>query len=245
MSDFWLFLILFFGGAIAGFINMMAGGGSVLTIGAMILFGIEPTVANATNRIGVLTGTLSGAAAYKSEKFTDLKTSLLLAACAIPGAIVGAIYSIRISNEQFQRALAIVMILILISMFLPKHKKSKETKVGRFAIYPSMVAVGFYGGFIQVGVGLILMAAFRHLMSYDLLRVNMHKVFVVLIYTIPVLVVFGISGKINWVLAIALSGGNAVGSWISVKLSLRKGGKFVKYVLAVAVAVMAVKFLFF
>lgn len=245
MSDFWLFVMLFFGGAIAGFINMMAGGGSILTIGAMILFGVEPQVANATNRIGVLTGTISGATAYKTEKFTDLKTSLLLAACAIPGAVIGAFYSISISNEQFQKALAVVMILILVSMFLPKHKKEKESKITKYAIYPVMVAIGFYGGFIQVGVGLILMAAFRHLMAYDLLRVNMHKVFVVLIYTIPVLVIFGISGKINWVLAIALSAGNSIGCWVSVKLSLRKGEKFVRIVLVAVVSLMAVKFLFF
>ena len=217
----------------------------MLTVGSMILFGVEPQVANATNRIGVLTATASASAAYRSEKFTDIKTSLILAACAIPGAVTGAFYSISISNEQFRKVLAIVMILILISMFLPKKKKQKGTGFGRYAIYPAMVAVGFYGGFIQIGVGFLLMGAFRHLMSYDLLRVNMHKVFVVLLYTIPVLVLFEASGKINWILAISLSAGNFIGSWISVKLAMRKGEGVVKVVLAVAVVLMSVKFLFF
>ncbi|MCG8697299.1 MAG: sulfite exporter TauE/SafE family protein [Bacteroidales bacterium] len=244
MDEIYIAFILFFAGVAASFINMMAGGGSMITIGSMIMLGIDPQVANATNRIGVLVGTGTGAAAFKSEKFTDLKTSLLLGLCAIPGAILGAIYSINITSEQFQKVLAIVMILIIITMFIPKKKREQSGKsINKFLIYPAMVLVGIYGGFIQVGVGFLLMAALRHLMSYDLIRVNMHKVFVVLIYTIPVLVLFGLTGKINWMLAIVMSCGNALGSWISVKLSIKKGEKFVKIVLAVAIVLMAVKLL--
>jgi uncharacterized protein len=87
------------------------------------------------------------------------------------------------------------------------------------------------------------MAAFRHLMSYDLLRVNMHKTFVVLIYTIPVLIIFGISGKVNWIYALVISLGNALGSYFSVKLALKKGEKVVKIVLVIAILIMAIKFL--
>jgi uncharacterized protein len=238
-------LILFASGAFAGFINIMAGGGSALTIGIMILLGIEPVIANGTNRIGVLTGTLSGALTYKAEKFTDLKTSFLLSACAIPGAIAGSLISVRISNELFQKVLSIVMIFIMITMLLPKKKKelSVNQLKKNYLIYPVMFAIGFYGGFIQIGVGFILMAAFRHLMSYDLIRVNMHKTFVVLIYTIPVLIIFGISGKVNWIYALAISLGNALGSYFSVKLALKRGEKVIKIVLVIAILIMAVKFL--
>jgi uncharacterized membrane protein YfcA len=238
-------LILFASGALAGFINIMAGGGSVLTIGIMILLGVEPVIANGTNRIGVLTGTVSGALSYKAEKFTDLKSSLLLSACAIPGAIIGSLYSIQISNELFQKVLSVVMILIMITMLLPNNKKrlSVDQLKKNYLIYPVMFVIGFYGGFIQVGVGFILMAAFRHLMSYDLLRVNMHKTFVVLIYTIPVLIIFGFSGKINWLYALAISLGNALGSYFSVKIALKKGEKVVKIVLIIAILIMAIKFL--
>lgn len=245
MEDILHGLLLFAAGAVASFINMMAGGGSMLTIGALILIGVEPTVANGTNRIGVLAGTGSGALTYKASKFTDLRTSLILGASAIPGAILGSFYSVKISNQLFQKLLAGVMIFILITMFIPKRKKEVATEKlkNSWLIYPAMVLVGLYGGFIQVGVGFIIMAFLRHLMSYDLLRVNMHKVFIVVIYTIPVLIVFGISGKINWYYAIVMSLGNALGSYISVKLALKKGEKIVKIVLVVAIVLMAIKFL--
>lgn len=239
-------LILFAAGAVASFINMMAGGGSVLTIGTMILIGVEPVVANGTNRIGVLVGTGSGALTYKAEKFTDIKTSLILGISAIPGAIIGSIYSVQISNQVFQKILAVVMIFILITMFIPQKKmvETGEKLKKSWLIYPAMVLIGLYGGFIQVGVGFIIMAALRHLMAYDLLRVNMHKVFIVLIYTVPVLIIFGISGKINLFYAIVMSLGNALGSYISVKVALRKGEKVVKMVLIIAIVLMAAKFLF-
>lgn len=235
-------IIMFFAGMVSSFINMMAGGGSMITVGLMILLNIDPSVANGTNRIGVLVGTSTGALAYKSEKITEFKQSFLLGICAIPGAILGSIYSITISDELFKKILALVMIFILLTLFI--RKKKEVSKKQSFFIYPAMVLVGFYGGFIQIGVGFILMAFLRHLLSLDLVRTNMHKVFVVLIYTLPVLLVFGLSGNINWPVAIVMSAGNALGGWISVKLAIRKGEKFVKIILAVAIVLMAAKFLF-
>lgn len=244
MDDISGYLLLFLAGAISSFINMMAGGGSLLTIGLMIMLGIEPSVANGTNRIGVLFGTGSGALAFRTSKFSDLRQSLILAASAIPGAIIGSFYSIQLADDTFQKILALVMIGVLITMFIPKKKKPINVK-DSFWIYPAMVGIGFYGGFIQVGVGFILMAALRHLLSLDLLRTNMHKVFVVLIYTLPVLLIFGLNGKIDWFVAIVLSAGTSTGAWLSVKQAIRKGERLVRIVLAVSIVLMSVKLLFF
>lgn len=244
MNDSLFLILLFFAGAAASFINVMAGGGSVLTLGTLLLFGVEPAIANGTNRIGILFGTASGALSFKAEKFTDLKQSLLLGAFAIPGAIFGSFYSIQLDGILFQRIFALVMIFILISMFFPKQNRLIEKTRDSKLIYPAMFLVGLYGGFIQVGVGFILMFFLRHLMALDLIRTNMHKTFVVLIYTIPVLMVFGFSGKINWSYALCMSAGNSLGAWVSVKLAVRKGEKIVKLVLALAIALMTLRFLF-
>ncbi|MBN1500137.1 MAG: sulfite exporter TauE/SafE family protein [Spirochaetes bacterium] len=234
---------LFFSGMTASFVNILAGGGSLLVLGFMMLCGIEPSVANATNRIGVLIACTSGAAAYKSEKFTDLKQSFKLSFWALPGAVAGAFFSVSIGNELFEKLIALVMIFILATMFVPQKKQQeKSAEWGGIFLYPAMIAVGFYGGFIQVGVGFLIAAALRHFGNMSLMKMNMHKLFVVLIFTVPVIIVFLFSGKINWIYAAVLSCGNALGSWLTVKLALKKGEIVVKTGMVIAIVLMVIRF---
>lgn len=244
MPELFNYVVLFILSAASSFINMMSGGGSLLTIGFMIIMGVDPSVANGTNRIGVLFGAGSGAVAFKNSKISEFKQSLLFSLCAIPGAIIGSFFSVQLSDALFQRILGVIMILVLISMFIPKKKKVGIIEKSSPIIYPAMFLIGFYGGFIQVGVGFLLMAAIRHLLKADLLKTNMHKTFVVLLYTIPAIVVFGINQKIDWLLAIILSVGNALGAWISVKIAIKKGEGFIKIVMAVSVLLLALKLIF-
>ncbi len=245
MSDQIIYLIIIFIlGIIASFINVMAGGGSVLTLGGMMLMGMDASIANGTNRVGVFIGAASSTVAYRAEKISNIKKSLILGLCALPGAIIGTFFAIDISNELFKKLLSIVMIFVLITLFVPKKKdrKKRASKVREFMQYPAMVLVGLYGGFIQAGVGFLIMAALRHLTDMTLVRVNMHKAFIVLIYTVPVLIIFSLSGNINWLYASILSAGNFIGAWLSVKLSVKKGDRVVKYVLCLAIVIMVVKF---
>jgi len=238
-------LILFAVGAVAAFINVNAGGGSSLTLPALIFLGLDPTVANGTNRVAILFQSISAVQSFKQEKFFELKNSLILSALTLPGAIVGAIIAVKISNELFEKTLGVIMILIIITMLLPKKKTDKTNKdfTIDWKIVLSMLIVGFYGAFIQVGVGFLLMASFQYLMKLDLIRVNMHKVFVVLIFTIPALLIFIITDNINWYYGLTLAAGNVFGGWWGVKLSVKKGEKLIKFVLIIAIFIMALKLL--
>ena len=246
MDEIFKSLLIFTMGFASSFINIMAGGGSVLTLGIMMLFGLDAPVANGTNRIGILIAGTSGVFAYKSEKQSSFKKGLSLALCAIPGAVIGAIFAINVSNLLFQRILAIVMILIIGTLLLPKqtlNKTGHANKISRILIYPAMFCVGLYGGFIQAGVGFMIMASLRHLLNMELLKINVHKNLIVLLYTIPVLFIFGSTDNIHWNFAFFLALGNAVGAWLSVKISVNKGDKVIKIVLIVAMLIMAAKFL--
>ncbi|MBN2526467.1 MAG: sulfite exporter TauE/SafE family protein [Deltaproteobacteria bacterium] len=246
VTEIFFMMGLFVTGVVASFVNMLAGGGSMLVLGLMILFGVDPVVANATNRVGVLISTATGAAAYKSEKVTDIKQSLKLGLWTAPGGIAGAIFSVRISGDLYEKILAIVMILIVGSMFLPKRVQDNPQESGRRRwIYPAMILVGFYGGVVQVGVGILIYGVLRHLGNMSLMRINMHRVFVVLIYIIPSMGIFVWSGKINWIYAAILCVGNAIGSWITIKWTLKKGEKIIRIGLAVSVVLMSVKFILF
>jgi len=238
--------LVFGAGVLSGIINVMAGGGSVITLGVLILLGMDPSVANGTNRIGLVVETGSGVLAFKSEKYSEAKTSLGFAILTVPGAMLGSYYAIKISDIWFQRILAMVMIFVLISLLLPKpaaKNGEQQGRMGRIMIYPAMFGIGLYGGFIQAGVGFLIMAALRHLLHLDLVRINMHKVFIVLVYTIPVIFIFGFTGNINWLTALYMAGGYALGAWWSAKISIAKGEKVVKIVLCIAILIMATKFI--
>jgi uncharacterized membrane protein YfcA len=238
-------LILFSVGSIAAFINVNAGGGSSLTLPVLIFLGLDPSVANGTNRVALLFQNASAVYAFKKEKFYELKNSIILSALTLPGAIFGAVTAVNISDELFEKILGVIMIFIIITMLLPK-KKTEKSSIDftiDWKIVIAMIIVGFYGAFLQVGVGFLLMASFQYLMKLDLIRVNMHKVFVVFVFTLPALLVFILTDNINWFYGLTLSAGNAFGGWWGAKLSVKKGEKLIKFVLIAAILIMALKLL--
>ncbi len=247
MDELLKLFLLFVVGSIAGFINVMAGGGSTITLPILILMGLDPSLANGTNRIGILAQTLSAVVSFRQEKYHDFKLSLKLTAFTLPGAITGAIIATRISGNLFQKILAFVLVAVTISMFLKKTNQEKpggdcKTKSSWF-IYPVMLAIGFYGGFMQVGVGFVFMASLYHLMRMDLIRVNMHKVFIIFVYTIPALLVFLLTGNVEWRFGLFLAIGMAFGAWWAAKISVKKGEKIIRIALIPVILWMALKLL--
>lgn len=246
MTDFVQLIVILFVGVAAGFINVNAGGGSALTLPILIFFGLDASIANGTNRIAILLQNISAVSSFKQEEYSQFKLSLKLGLMTLPGAIIGAYFAINISNEAFEIILALIMIGIIISMIIPR-KKNEVLADGKgkqsWLVFLSMFGIGFYGGFIQVGVGFLLMAALHHLMKLNLVYVNMHKVFIVLLYTIPALLIFIISDNINWILGLSLAAGNIIGAWWGVKYSIKGGEKYIRIVLIVAVMIMVIKLL--
>ena len=244
MPEYVEILILFCVGIIAGVINVMAGGGSSLTLPALIFIGLDSSVANGTNRIGILLQSLSATLSYRQEKISEIEKSVKLAALTLPGAVLGALVSLKISNEWFDRILGLVMIGIIVSMLIPqKFEVITNGERKSRLIYPIMFAVGFYGGFIQVGVGFLIMAALYHLLRMNLIRVNMHKVFITMLFTIPTLIIFIWTGNVNWVFGLSLAAGNAIGGWWAARFSIKGGEKVVRYVMVLAIFIIALKLL--
>ncbi|MGV6817600.1 MAG: sulfite exporter TauE/SafE family protein [Thiotrichales bacterium] len=235
--------ILFLVGIVAGFINIMAGGGSALSVPTMILLGYDPTIANGTNRLAILVEAGTGVAAFRRERLADFKTSWKLAWLTLPGGVLGAMYATQIDDGLFTRLLGLVLILIVISLLLPKPAPASVAR-SPAAISIAMFGIGFYGGFIQAGVGFLIMAALTHLMGLSLLRTNMHKVFIVMIFTLPSILIFAASGNIDWQAGAVLACGMAAGAWGAAHLAVRKGDKAVKVVLAVSLLILGAKLIF-
>ncbi|MGA7305990.1 MAG: sulfite exporter TauE/SafE family protein [Rhodothermales bacterium] len=244
MPELTSLLILFGVGLLAGAINVMAGGGSTLTLPTLIFLGLDAATANGTNRVAIILQNIFATWSFGREKVSRVRQSLTFALWTLPGAIAGAILAVQISDEWFRRILGVVMIGVVISMLLPRGKKETTAEgVSSWWIYPSLFGIGFYGGFIQVGVGFLLMAAFYHLLKMNLVFVNMHKVLVVLVYTVPALLIFALTDHVDWTMGLSLAAGNSVGGWWAARLSVRRGEKMIRYVLIVAVLIMATKVL--
>jgi len=243
--EFWKIIILFSVGALAGFINVMAGGGSAITLPVLIFLGLDSAMANGTNRIAILLQNISGITSFRQQGVHQFKKSLHLSVFTLPGAIIGAFVAVKIDNLLFQKILGIVMIGIVISMlFIPKSKNSEQTTEStsrKLLSYCAMIGVGFYGGFIQVGVGFLIMSSLYYILGLNLVYVNMHKLFIIFIYNIPALVIFVCTGNVNWLFGLSLAAGNASGAWWSAQLSVKGGEKIIRIILAVAIVIMALK----
>jgi uncharacterized membrane protein YfcA len=249
--ELWQYFFLAILGVLAGVINVIAGGGSLLTLSAMILMGLPESVANGTNRVAILAQNVVAVSAFRKRGFSDFRLSLSMALCAIPGALLGAWCGAYIRGEIFNRILAGVMIGVVILMVFKKRSPKKQPD--QVDLLPSrnrlvwghlfMVLVGFYGGFIQAGVGFLIMAGLNQIMRLNFVHVNMHKVFIVGGFTIAALAVFIYTGNVWWLPGLALALGNSVGGWIGSQLTISKGEVFVRRVLYVALIAMAVKLL--
>lgn len=240
--DYLHLLLLFAVGTAAGFINVNAGGGSSLTLPTLIFMGLDSAMANGTNRIALILQNIFAVASFRKNKVHQFSTSMLLAVFTLPGAIIGAVLATKVSHVLFQQILGGVLIFIVLSMFFSRNYKDQiQSRSKSWLIYPAMFAIGFYGGFLQVGVGFLFMAALYHLLRVNLILVNMHKVFIILIYTIPALAVFALSGNVDWKLGLVLAAGNSLGGWWGAHAAVKGGEKVIRIVLAAAIIIMAGK----
>jgi len=248
MFEFELALLLITGIA-TGFLNVMAGGGSMLSVPIMIFLGVPGTVANATNRIAILPQNVSAVWAFYRKGFSNFKLSLSLGLCTIPGTIIGAHLASNIEKEQFNTILAIIMVIVLIIMSLPQQKvinsgqaPSKNRMIAGHAL---MGLIGFWGGFIHIGVGFLLMPVLNRVMQLDLITTNAHKVMIVLCYTAVALIVFASQLELVWKYGIALGIGTWIGAWIAANMQIKQGIGAIKVTLNIVIVAFIIKLIFF
>ena len=242
----WQIPLILITGIAAGFLNVIAGGGSLLTLPMLIFLGLPAAKANGTNRIAVAIQCATGVAGFRVKGFSDFRFSALLTIPAIPGSIIGALIAVLMGEVAFKRVLAAIMVGVLALTYLSPAKKieggSSEQNAGRMIV--SMLAfffIGIYGGFIQAGVGFIIIAALTSINSYDLVRANAIKLFVSFFFTIVALAIFIHSGNVDPFLGLTLALGNATGAWFGSHWAVDRGEKWIKAVLVVTSLAFAIR----
>ena len=247
--DLWQAGLLVLVGIAAGFLNVMAGGGSLLTVPVMVFLGVPGPVANGTNRIAIFAQNVTAIAAFIRHGFKEFRLSLSLALCAVPGAVAGALLGVRLEGVWFNRMLALIMLGIMLVMHFDRGSKTtvqghQPTRKQLIRGHALMLGVGFWGGFIQLGIGFIIMPVLNRVMGLDLVRTNMHKVFIVAVYTSIALLVFASQVEILWAVGIALAVGNSLGGYLGAHFTVHGGERLVRLVLNMVLSVFIVILLF-
>jgi uncharacterized membrane protein YfcA len=247
--ELWQILTLALIGIVAGWLNVMAGGGSLLTVPVMLFMGIPGPVANGTNRIAILAQNVTAVIAFRRRGFSEFRLGLSLSVAASVGSVGGASLGVHLAGEWFDRVLAVIMLGVMLLM-ATGHDKLKTVDVDAkarnlVAGHLLMIGAGFWGGFIQIGVGFILMPILHRVLGLDLVRVNVHKVLIVLVYTIVALFVFAAQLELLWWTGLGLAVGNSIGGWLGAHTTIRHGEKLIRRVLYLALSAFIVKLLFF
>ena len=246
-AQLWQLALLTGVGVAAGIINVMAGGGSLMSIPVMIFLGVPGPVANGTNRISIIAQNIVAIRTFLRRGFADFRLSLSLAVAAIPGGILGAMVGVHLDGVWFDRVVAAVMVGVLIYMQLPGGKRTGEslplTRPRLVAGHILMFFAGCWGGFIQIGVGFILMPILHRVLGLDLVRTNMHKVFIALSYNLVAIFIFAAAVTIHWQFGIALALGNAIGGYLGARFSVQGGERWIRRVFTLVLLVFVAKLL--
>ncbi|WP_439183727.1 sulfite exporter TauE/SafE family protein [Carboxylicivirga taeanensis] len=242
------FLIL--AGLFAGFINTLAGSGSLITLPLLMFLGLSPHQANATNRVAILFQNVVAVRNFKQQGLINYRSSLFLLIPAVVGSIIGASIAVNISETTLNLFIG-SLLFVMFFVILLKPDKWVKTQAGQAKEKPAFWQViifffiGVYGGFIQAGVGFFLLAGLVLGVGYDLIKANAIKVLIVLAYTAIALGIFIWSGQVNYLYGIILAIGNASGAFIASKYARQIGVKYIRYILLATVFVAGIKVLFF
>ncbi|MGD1847744.1 MAG: sulfite exporter TauE/SafE family protein [Salibacteraceae bacterium] len=248
--EYWEYLLIFAAGYAAGTINTLAGGGGILAMPTLIFLGLPSVVANGTYRLAVIATGMFGVAGFRSKGITTWPYSLYLGGVAFAGALIGAELAKVLDDTWFNRVLAIVMVGIVALMVFRPVKPAAEiveqmAQKHKILAYIAFFFIGIYGGFIQVGVGLIILATLTSIHGWSIVKSNSAKLMVVMIYTLGALGVFIYDGLIRWDLGLIMAAGNAGGAWVTSRWSVNKGDRRIRILLLIVAIVLAGKLFFF
>lgn len=245
-----ILLYIFLAGLAAGFINIIAGGGSMLTLPLLIDSGLTPTVANGTNRVAILGQNLFAIKGFGSKGYKITSYHIALGIAATLGSTIGIYSAVKIDGELFKKILGIVIILfIAYSLLKPKYKNQLDinelSKKQKWISYISFFFIGIYGGLIQAGVGIIIMGALSLASQLSIHRINSIKVVVVAMYTTIALGAFIYFDLVEWKQGLCLAAGNSIGGFIGGRYSNVIPENIIKYTVLVISFTLAIKLWFF
>jgi uncharacterized membrane protein YfcA len=215
------YLIALTGSFLAGAINTLAGNGSVITLSILTdVMGMPANLANATNRVGIFLQSAGSVTGFAQHKQYQLQKSASVILLTLSGAVLGVLTAIWVSNEQFLFVFRYLMLFMLVVILVKPERwlhENEQTTLPMAVRIPVFLLLGFYGGFIQMGMGIFFLAVLVLLSGYSLMEANVVKTWVILIYTALVLALFALNGMVNWKAGLVMAAGQVAGGFLTAR----------------------------
>ena len=233
-------------GFLAGFINTIAGGGSMLTLPAFMMMGLPADVANGTNRVGIFLQSVAGARGFHRKGKLAPNTIVPTLVPTLLGSLAGSLLASYLPVSWLKPALLGTMLgmaalmLVQPSVVAPAPGTPACTLRERPLAWFGLLLAGLYGGFVQAGVGFILIAALAGGLRYDLVRANALKMAITAALTLVALGVFIVRGQVLWIPGLVMAAGTVAGAMLSVQFAIRVPQAVLKWVLFVMVLIASV-----
>jgi uncharacterized membrane protein YfcA len=243
------YLLITVVGFCAAFLNTVGGGGSLFTVPILTFLGMPITLANATSRVAILSQNIFAVFGFASKKVElPVKYSFWLCLTSLVGGFIGSMLASSVNDKIFSRLFVVVMMISLVLViFDPFKSKNQEENlspqrqaIGAFIFF----FIGIYGGFVQAGIGFLVIGTLSVVNNMNLVKVNYLKVFVAILYTTISVVVFAYEKKIVWPTGLVLAIGHALGGWYASRWSVKAGEVWIKRIMVISVIAMAVRLWF-
>jgi len=249
MYAWYEYLLIIGVGFLAAFLNTVGGGGSLFSVPILTFMGLPITMANATSRVAILFQNFFAVGGFRSKGIElPWPYSLYLGLASLGGGLIGSLLASRIPDAVFSKIFVGVMIFSVILVVYDPFKSKGEEKLNFKSQLIGGICfffIGIYGGFIQAGIGFLVIAVLSLVNNLSLVKSNYVKVFAAIVYTGVSVAVFAYEGKIVWATGLILAIGHAMGGWYASRWSVKAGEVWIKRVMIVSVLAMAVKLWFF
>ena len=228
-------MLLIATGIAAGFVNTVAGGGSVLTVPALMLLGMPADIANGTNRIGVLMQSVAGVRGFRQHGKLDQSALMPILLPTVIGSLLGSLVASYLPASVLKPVLlgtmlAMTLLVVLKPSTFPSTDETPFTVQQKPAATGWLFVAGLYGGFVQAGVGFILLAALAGILRYDLVRANALKMACTLVFSAVALLVFVIRDQVLWIPGLIVGVSTIIGVQLSVRFAINAQQKTLKWI---------------
>jgi len=243
--ELWEYPILIAGGVLCGIINALAGGGSFVTLPLLLWFGLPPQVANATNRVSIMLQCAAGVTTYQRHGLVPWNRLPAVAIPTVLGSFLGAYLAAHVDETLFRKAAAILFAIMATTVFIDPKRWARENAIGRIrpALYPVFFLMGVYGGFLQAGLGVLLISTFVLAGGFDVVHGNALKFALAFCFTAAALITFAQAGQVQWGTGLALAVGSMTGGVLGARLVIAKGSRWVRVFVVIAAVAAIVKLL--